>query len=315
MEADGDHAGQTGMTTIGAEAKGLESMKARTVLSGLLLCSVSVMGIVGCVPMSQYDDATAANNRAQAELKDCLSRLQESNERNNQLANDLAAMQSAMTAKDEVVSNLEAANRAWETRFNELAAKYDALAGRDIGPPPLGEVLLPPELDRQLMQWAEQHPDMVEYDRPRGMVKFKTDLLFAKGSDDVSNEAARTLTALSSILKGAEGAQFHVYVAGHTDDIPIEKPETKRRHPNNWYLSVHRAVSVVDALASSGVKPGRMAAMGFGEYHPIVPNEPGNKGNAANRRVEIWIVGPDRFLTTPTGQPGGSTTEPQPAKP
>ncbi|NQU76594.1 MAG: OmpA family protein, partial [Planctomycetes bacterium] len=82
-----------------------------------------------------------------------------------------------------------------------------------------------------------------------------------------------------------------------TDDIPISTA-TARRHPTNWYLSVHRAVSVVGALSTAGVPAKRMGAMGFGEFHPIAPNAPGHKGNPQNRRVEIWIVSPERLLTT-----------------
>jgi len=82
--------------------------------------------------------------------------------------------------------------------------------------------------------------------------------------------------------------------------MPIRRPQTKRTHPDNWYLSVHRAVAVQKELARAGLAPARIGTMGFSEYHPVEPNAPGNKGNGANRRVEIWIVPPGRFLTQPT---------------
>jgi chemotaxis protein MotB len=47
----------------------------------------------------------------------------------------------------------------------------------------------------------------------------------------------------------------------------------------------------------AGLDPERIGAMGFGEYHPVEPNKPNKKGNPKNRRVEIWIIPPDRFLT------------------
>ncbi len=46
-----------------------------------------------------------------------------------------------------------------------------------------------------------------------------------------------------------------------------------------------------------GLAPERIAAMGFGEHHPVAPNKPNKKGNRLNRRVEIWIVPSGKFLT------------------
>ena len=55
--------------------------------------------------------------------------------------------------------------------------------------------------------------------------------------------------------------------------------------------------AVEEALEEAGVSPERLAVVGFSEYHPTVANAPTQKGNQANRRVEIWIVPPRQFLT------------------
>jgi len=160
--------------------------------------------------------------------------------------------------------------------------------------------LLPPTLDKALRDFAAAHPELLTYLPKYGMIKLNADLTFEKGSDDLSTLSAQAKEALKKfveIINSDAAAKFNVYIAGHTDDIPIAKPETKRRHPTNWYLSVHRAVSVLKELGRDGLTDSRMGAMGFGEYHPVAPNAPGNKGNVANRRVEIWIVSPERFLT------------------
>ena len=96
-------------------------------------------------------------------------------------------------------------------------------------------------------------------------------------------------------------AKFHVYVAGHTDDIPIRL--SRDRHPNNWYLSVHRAVAVQQVLTKAGLADERIGTMGFSKYHPVVANAPNEGGARENRRVEIWIVPPDRFLTATSAAP------------
>jgi flagellar motor protein MotB len=43
-------------------------------------------------------------------------------------------------------------------------------------------------------------------------------------------------------------------------------------------------------MESNNVESKRLSARGFGEYRPITDNKPGKKGNAQNRRVEIYIV-------------------------
>ena len=137
----------------------------------------------------------------------------------------------------------------------------------------------------------------MEYLPKYGMIKLKADLTFDKGSAKVKPEAVEALKKLAKIVNSDAAKHFGVYVAGHTDDIPLVKPETIRAHGSNWGLSLHRAGAVVKVLAMAGVSQRRLCAMGFSKYHPIAPNKPGHKGNPLNRRVEIWIVPPDRFLT------------------
>jgi flagellar motor protein MotB len=43
-------------------------------------------------------------------------------------------------------------------------------------------------------------------------------------------------------------------------------------------------------LEGCGLEAKRMSTRGFGEFRPVAPNAPGNKGNAKNRRVDIYIV-------------------------
>src|SRR5208337_2202064 len=116
-----------------------------------------------------------------------------------------------------------------------------------------------------------------------GMVKFKADTTFDPGSDKVKDAAREAVGKLAEILNDPIAQPFNSYVAGHTDDIPIVKDETKKRHPNNWYLSVHRAVAIEEILDKNKVAPERLGAMGFGEYHPVAPNAAGHKGNVLSR--------------------------------
>lgn len=143
------------------------------------------------------------------------------------------------------------------------------------------------ELSTLLEEFAEKE-EMVTYDPVKGIVKFKSDLLFKSGSDTVMPAAEAAIKSLSAILSSKEAAEFDIIIAGHTDDQPIHF--AKANHPTNWHLSVHRAISVLNIMAANNVAQSRMSVRGFGELRPLAPNEPGNKGNPQNRRVEIYIV-------------------------
>ena len=115
-------------------------------------------------------------------------------------------------------------------------------------------------------------------------------MLFGRGSDVVAAAARKAVGALCKILNSEQGKDFDIIVAGHTDDMRIGKAQTRRKHPTNWHLSAHRAISVLNVMTNNNIASGRLSARGFGEYRPIAPNKPNKKGNPTNRRVEIYIV-------------------------
>ena len=153
----------------------------------------------------------------------------------------------------------------------------------------LGAVPLPVELSTMLEDFAEEN-EMVTYDAGRGVVKFKSDLLFEVGSDKVASTAAQAVKSLCGILNSEQGREFDIIIAGHTDDIPIGTPATRAKHPTNWHLSAHRAISVLKLMAGDKIDSKRMSVRGFGEHRPVEPNKPNKGGNPKNRRVEIYIV-------------------------
>jgi chemotaxis protein MotB len=152
-----------------------------------------------------------------------------------------------------------------------------------------GGVALPMELSVLLRDFAKGN-EMVTFDEGSGMLKFKSDLLFKLGSDEVAPEAMGSIKALCTIMNAKEAAKFDIIIAGHTDDVPIKKPATRVKHPTNWHLSVHRSISVLNLMTANKVGSKRLSVRGFGEFRPAEVNKPGKKGSAANRRVEIFIV-------------------------
>jgi len=175
------------------------------------------------------------------------------------------------------------------TAIEEDLAKKKALIASMQQRLLFGGALLPVELSTMLEDFAKNR-EMVEYDAEQGVVRFKSDLLFERGSDELAPAAGDVIKALCEILNSEQGKNFDIIIAGHTDDMRISRAETRLAHPTNWHLAAHRAISVLNLMESNKIASERMSIRGFGEYRPIVPNEPGNKGNPQNRRVEIHIV-------------------------
>lgn len=86
-----------------------------------------------------------------------------------------------------------------------------------------------------------------------------------------------------------------VYVVGHTSDRPLPR-NWQRAHGDLLGLSSHEAEAVARALVRSHqVDVGRLAIAGRGPYTPETSNDT-PAGQAANQRVEIWLLAPDPAL-------------------
>ncbi|MGD8500537.1 MAG: OmpA family protein [Phycisphaerales bacterium] len=252
----------------------------RTVrLSAILAICSCVLLVNGC--NSELQDLRIQNDTQQKLIDELQAELAANTLRLEQLKKQLAAAQQRDGIEVETLQQKIAALE------EDLAKKKDLIAS--LQQMVLGGATLPPELSTMLEDFAKEH-DMVTYDASRGIVKFRSDLLFEKGSDTVAASAVEAVKSLCGILNSEEGKKFDVIIAGHTDDIRIAKPETRAKHPTNWHLSAHRAIAVLNIMESSDIESKRLSARGFGEYRPIAENLPGKKGNPQNRRVEIYIV-------------------------
>jgi chemotaxis protein MotB len=119
---------------------------------------------------------------------------------------------------------------------------------------------------------------------------FQSELLFASGSADLGEEGqkhlkALSLTMLALLKKIPEEIDWILRVDGHTDRLPAHRT----RFGSNWELSTARAVSVVRFLVSQGIEEERMAAAGFGEFHPLDPADT-DEAYRKNRRIEIKLT-------------------------
>lgn len=105
-------------------------------------------------------------------------------------------------------------------------------------------------------------------------------IAFRSGTDELSPTSDETLAALVAVLDRLDSVE--ILVVGHTDD--------RGNAEANRLLSAGQARSVVDRLADLGVSRTRLEAVGQGELDPIEDNTTA-EGRAANRRVEIVVVG------------------------
>ena len=68
-------------------------------------------------------------------------------------------------------------------------------------------------------------------------------VLIVLGSVDLTSDARRSLQSLAGILNDGAGNDFEARIVGHTDGVPIRKPETKRRRilPQQfeWRTRIH----------------------------------------------------------------------------
>ncbi len=260
------------------------------ILTGMLLTT-------GCVPKEELDLARAQNRKMDLQRKEALEEAQGLERENESLQAKIKGFEGDLTASRGMIESLTSERDLLAANKTELEKILQKLKESPITPVGDINVMLPAMIDKKLKEFTKANPNLVEYLPQYGMVKLKADLLFELGKDFVQTDAERALGKFVEIVNAPEAAKFNVYVAGHTDDIPIGLEETILRHPDNWYLSVHRAVAVEQVLVKAGLDGDRIGAMGFGKFHPIAPNKPNDGGNPVNRRVEIWIVPPDRFLT------------------
>ncbi|OGS18859.1 MAG: hypothetical protein A2219_07075 [Elusimicrobia bacterium RIFOXYA2_FULL_50_26] len=116
-------------------------------------------------------------------------------------------------------------------------------------------------------------------------IVFANPVLFDPGKYRLKNESRELLRDMAQIILKATDNE--IVVEGHTDNVPLSGTG---RFRSNWELSVARAMEVVKYLVEEeGLAPGRLAAAGYGEFRPILPNDT-EENRAQNRRIEIDIA-------------------------
>jgi chemotaxis protein MotB len=121
---------------------------------------------------------------------------------------------------------------------------------------------------------------------------FSSEVLFDQGSATLASngqaQIARVASILSEVSKDIPAEiDWVIRVDGHTDKVPLSGTGD---YQDNWELSQARALSVVRYMTDGLGFPGsRLAAAGFGEFHPIAfGDSPADL--AQNRRIELKLT-------------------------
>ncbi len=107
---------------------------------------------------------------------------------------------------------------------------------------------------------------------------------FGAGSAVMPPQALAIVDRIAATLRPLG---YNIRVEGHTDNTPIHTAQ----FPSNWELSTNRATFLLQYLISNGgIPPQRLSAAGYGEYRPVTSNST-LEGRAANRRVDLVVLG------------------------
>ena len=146
----------------------------------------------------------------------------------------------------------------------------------------LGAVLKKAILAKDLTHMAK-----VSTDKSGVMLRLSSQVLFDKGSVELTPEAQK---ALQVVIDSMDKTNFNLVIRGHTDG---DTPESSL-FDSNWALSAARAARCLRyILEHSNIPATRMKAVGYGSAKPLVPST-SEENRRANRRVEFFYLPPGR---------------------
>jgi DNA-binding response OmpR family regulator/outer membrane protein OmpA-like peptidoglycan-associated protein len=142
---------------------------------------------------------------------------------------------------------------------------------------------------------------------PDGLVISLRDIgFFDSGSADIKTSSMPAFTRITDLLKQEP---YRIRIEGYTDNVPIHNAQ----FPSNWELSTARASEMVRLLiVKYGFAPERLAAAGYGQYHPVASNATA-EGRTQNRRVDVVVLSPQP--SEETAAPVQQDSKPSPAIP
>ena len=149
---------------------------------------------------------------------------------------------------------------------------------------------------KELSQNANGNAISLEEGEEGFLIHLPADITFKSGSAQIANEDSILFLKRLALIIKTLSPEVQVQVRGYTDNVP---PPQTPLYQDNWELSAARAITVVKELIKNKVKPTRLSAAAYGEFHPIATNAT-SKGRAKNRRVDIVFFAQKKSLQNET---------------
>ncbi len=254
----------------------------RSSAAALLICLAVLSGCT-LAPKGQLTACQTQNRSLSEQAKAQLAEIENLKAHNRTVENQLIQAEEELAELDQRtgVDRKRLAN--FENERAELRGQVQGLARNANN--------VPADFSGKLEELSRRYP-WLEFDPQTGMSKLDGDVLFESGDAELKPEAQRMLSDFAALLTAPEARQLRIMVVGHTDNRQVAKRPTRERYPDNWHLSTARALAVADHLLREGVREDQVGVAGYGRHQPISPNA-NSMDRERNRRVEIFVMGPD----------------------
>lgn len=198
-------------------------------------------------------------------------------------------------------------------KFQAFLSSFQGVGILDWGEQPLDEVQpdlitpvpdtasgqenLPPAPDYTLMEVFQMVEETLaeagledqvtlRYEEAGVALDIQDRVLFDTAKAELKSEAQVILDPLAELFKRLP---FQIHIEGHTDSRRISSVQ----FPSNWELSGARASRVIRFFIDShDLDPYKFAAIGYGEFRPVAPNDT-EANMQLNRRVVMVIRAKD----------------------
>ncbi len=209
---------------------------------------------------AEAEKCKADADKCRAEASAAVQKLTELNLEHGKIKNERDQLAKSLTvSKDELVALREAKDKA-EARakaIDDIHKQFAKLIGA-------GELKI-----------AARRGSLV--------LSLPAEVLFPSGVAELSKQGEIKVLEVGFNLKQFPGRRF--MVLGHTDNQPLKGSQ----YPDNWALSVARALTVARVLAEGGVNRKNLIVAGAGEHDELVPNTSA-AAMQRNRRIEIVLL-------------------------
>ena len=179
------------------------------------------VALTGCVSNEKYQAQKLAYDAQVEQLTEAQRAAATARAEAEADKNQLTMLGANGNSKDAMLVNLQQQNADLQRQLEELNRNYESAVNK-VG---TGQVL-PPALTNVLEQFAQQYPDLVDFDASKGIVKFKSDVTFAPGSAEVTPNARQAVGRFAQILNSPDARGYELMVVGHTDNTKVVNPAT-----------------------------------------------------------------------------------------